>query len=138
MRLPSTGRWPQRLALIYGAALFLWFSVEDNTVWPVTLFGLGLAMLIMGLTTLGKIGQKVIPVRALLPLAAWFGGLTGLGTSIATAGLMFFKNALHAHVFLDFPPGLMLAILERAPVWGAVGMLVGCGLGLGCWAFHVE
>ncbi|MBZ0297305.1 MAG: hypothetical protein K8L99_32395 [Anaerolineae bacterium] len=128
--LPTTGRWTRLLALGYGITLFLWISIEDQAVWPVTLFGLGLAALMTILGTLDKIGGRRIPVWQFVICVTLLGGLIGVGTGIATAGLMFFKNAIHAHLFVDFPPGLMLAILERAPVWGLAGILLGLSIGL--------
>ncbi len=62
--------------------------------------------------------------------------MTGLGGSVATAGLMFFKNARHAHVFPDYPAGMLLATLERAPMWAAAGGLIGLSVGLGCLALY--
>ncbi len=138
MRQPQARRWARRLALGYGAALFLWLSVEDNAVWPVTLFGLGLCVLIMGLTTLDRINLTTVPAHWLPVVSTVFGLLVGIGTAVATAGLMFFKNALHAHVFLDFPPALMLALLQRAPQWGAAGALIGLSVGLVWLAVRVE
>lgn len=111
-------RW---LALSYGLALWLWLSVEDTAVWPAVLFGLGLATLMLALTFLDKLNLRWLPI---------FGLLVGLGTAVASTVLMFFKNAVHAHVFWDFPPGLMFAILQRAWVWAAAGGLVGLGLTL--------
>lgn len=128
MRLPLPGRRTRLIALAYGMALFLWLSVEDDAVWPVTGFGLGLASLIIVLTLLDKLGGRVISVRR-IPLAGMLlGALIGLATSLITAGLMFFKNAVHAHIFPDYPPGLMLSMIERAPVWSLAGGLLGLGL----------
>lgn len=135
---PQAKRWARRLALGYGAALLLWLSVEDNAVWPVTVFGLGLCILIMGLTTFDRINLASVPAHWLPIVSTVFGLLVGMGTAVATAGLMFFKNALHAHVFLDFPPALMLAMLQRAPQWGAAGALIGLSLGLVWLAVRVE
>jgi hypothetical protein len=85
------------------------------------LLGAGLALLL---------ALRVVPHPRAAP--AWavvlFGALLGAGTSVAAVGLMFFKNALHAHIFLDFPPALLLALLSRAPGWALAGALGGCGV----------
>lgn len=130
MKIPIAGRRTRLVAMGYGLALFLWMSVEDNAIWPVTLYGVGLAALIVNLTILDKIGGKFIPPRYLLFAGVLWGALLGLSASLAAAGLMFFKNAVHAHFFPDYPPGLMLAMLGRAPAWIAAGSLVGIGLTL--------
>jgi hypothetical protein len=130
MRLPILGRWSRLLALGYGIALFLWLSVEDVATWPAVLFGTGLSSLIIVLLTLDKIGGRWLAARYVPVIGFLLGAGAGLGTSIATAVLMFFKNARHAHIFPDYPPGMMLAILERAPLWGIAGSLAGLSLGL--------
>jgi hypothetical protein len=111
----------------YGLVLFLWFSPEDNQVWPVTLLGAGMAALFAYLIVVNKLGGKLIPARYFLVGAPLLGILVGMGASVSTTGLMFFKNALHAHLFLDYPAPMLLAMLERAPIWGAAGGF--CGLG---------
>jgi hypothetical protein len=118
------------VALPFGLLALLWLSLEDTAVWPVSLLGLGLSALLNLFLALDKLGGRAIPRIYAPPLAALLGILIGLGASIAAAGFMFFKNALHAHVFLDFPPGLMLAMLERAPAWALAGGLSGLGLSL--------
>lgn len=130
LRLPALNRRTRLIAVVYGLLLFLWLSPEDNQVWPVALLGNGLAALLVARAVLVNLGGREIPARYVLPGAALLGGLTGLGGSVATALLMFFKNALHAHLFLDYPPGLLLAILQRAPGWALAGALAGFGLAL--------
>jgi hypothetical protein len=115
------------MVMSYGLLLFLWFTPEDNQVWPVTILGWGMAGLAVFMTILNKLGGRPIPARYSALFALLLGVLVGLGSSIATAGLMFFKNALHAHLFFDFPTPMMLAILERAPYWGLAGGLAGLG-----------
>lgn len=131
MTIPRTGHRLRIIGLLYGFGLFLWLSVEDNAIWPVTVFGFGLSALMAALTFSDKLGGKRFPLRVLLPVATIFGALVGLGTAIATATLMFFKNALHAHVSWDYPLGLMLAIVQRAFAWASAGALAGLGLTLG-------
>ena len=117
-----------RLAAVgYGVAFFLWLSIEDNAIWPAVLFGLGLATLLLFFTFLDKLEGNIVPV-AVLPL---FGILIGMGTAVTAAALMFFKNAVHAHIFWDYPPGLVFAILQRALVWAAAGGLAGLCVALG-------
>jgi hypothetical protein len=127
IRIPKPSRHTRNLTLIYGLVVFLWFTPEDNQVLPVTLLGWGMAALAVLLLVVNKLGGRIIPARyaALFALVAGIG--VGIGSSVTTVALMFFKNALHAHVFFDFPVPMMLAILERAPYWGLAGGLVGSG-----------
>lgn len=120
-----------RLIVIgYGLALLLWMSLEDTHTEPVVVLGVAFSLLVSLRTLLRRLGGQGVTIRQFLLILAFSGGLFGVGASISTALLMFFKNAWHAHLFLDFPPGIMLAILERAPAWGLAGVLIGIGIGL--------
>ncbi len=119
----------------YGLLLFIWLTPEDNTVWPVTLIGLGLALLSVIWLIQRRFGGSVFSAKYVPMSGALLGGIIGLGGALAAAGLMFFKNALHAHVFWDFPPGMVVAMLTRAPSWALAGGLA--GLAIGClWLWH--
>lgn len=120
-----------RLAgLFYGLLVFAWLGPEDNAVWPPVLLGLCGALLLTVRLLLRWVGGRRLQPAIWLPVAALAGLLTGLGMALLASGLMFFKTALHAHEFPDFPPLLILAVLERAPAWGAAGLLAGAGVGL--------
>lgn len=127
VRIPSPNGRTRLLAVACGLLMFLWFTPEDNQVWPVTLLGVMLSLLLVGLTVIRRLGGTVVPARYVLPGGLLLGALAGLGSSICAAGLMFFKNALHAHLFLDYPAGMMLAMVERAPGWALAGAFVGLG-----------
>jgi hypothetical protein len=73
---------------------------------------------------------QFVPVRALGPGAVALGAAVGLGASIATAALMFFKDARHAHLYPDYPAEQMGAVLQRAPGWALAGALFGLALSL--------
>lgn len=120
----------RQVAVIYGVAFFIWLPVEDHSVWPAVIFGAALALLLVNSGLLDKMGRLAIPSANLPIAAALWGALNGLGASLATTGVMFFKNALHGHIFPDYPPGLMFAMLQRAPAWAAAGALSGLGLAL--------
>ena len=138
LQLPTPNRRTRLLIIAYGLLLFLWFTPEDNQVWPVTLLGLGLATLVVLWNVLSKLGGKVLSIRYLTAGALVLGVLIGAGTSVASAGLMFFKNALHAHLFVDFPTPLLLAMLERTSAWGLAGGLVGLGAALAWFALRQD
>ncbi len=106
---------------------------EDSTVWPVALLGAGVSVLAVLWWLLHR--DRPGPIREALLLALVTGGMTGTGASLATAALMFFKNARHAHLFPDFPVGQIGGILQLAPVWGAAGALFYFGLAMLWFAF---
>jgi hypothetical protein len=130
LRLPKPNRRLRLFIICYGLLLFVWFTPEDNHVWPATVLGLGMMLLVVVWNVLSRLGGKIIATQYVLLGAVVLGVLVGAGTSLATTGLMFFKNALHAHLFVDFPTPLLLAVLERAPAWGLAGGLVGLGAAL--------
>ncbi len=49
------------------------------------------------------------------------------------AALMLIKNGLHAHLFPDYPFGMIAEILTRAPVWALAGIFAGVGALLARW-----
>ncbi len=128
----------RRLRLVtmgYGLLLFIWLTPEDNTVWPVALVGLGLALLSMIWLVQRRLGGSAFSAKHVPISGALLGAIVGLGGALSSAGLMFFKNALHAHVFWDFPPAMVVAMLTRAPSWVLAGALA--GLGMGClWVWR--
>jgi len=138
MRVPTYSRQMRWLIIGYGILVFLWLGPEDNHVWPVVFISMGAAALILTQWLLRRFGGQDISETYILPMGMTIGGIIGLATAVITALLMLFKNARHAHVFPDFPPGLMGAVLERAPVWTIAGSIFGLGVGLLLLAFHTK
>ncbi len=133
LRLPSRRRL-RPFAAAWGAAAFLWLGPESDAVWPPALLGLGLAALL----ALRWTADMTAAAPWFAPAAALLGGLIGLGTAPAAALLMLFKNALHAHLFPDYPPALILALLARVPAWALAGALAGLGLAFAWRALREE
>jgi hypothetical protein len=126
---PANGRL-RTISLSYGLLLFVWLTPEDNTVWPVALLGIGLALLSAVWLLKRRLGGSAFSARYVPMGGALLGGIVGLGGALACTGLMFFKNALHAHAFWDFPPAMVVAMLTRTPSWALAGGLVGISAGL--------
>ncbi len=130
LTIPQRGRRTRLILLVTGTAVFIWSGVEDSTVLPVTVFGTGLSLLTLAAWLMGRCGGRTLDARYVPPVVMAFGGSVGLGASVWTALLMFFKDARHAHIFPDYPLPLILAILERAPLWAVAGGLIGLAVGL--------
>lgn len=128
--LPVPNTALRLLTVVFGVILFVWFSIEDNQTWPVVLLGLGSTSLIVLWAVLKRLGGQTIEARYVALSGLLIGALTGLGASLAVTLLMFFKNAWHAHVFLDYPVPMLLAMLGRAPFWTAAGALAGLGIAI--------
>ncbi len=129
-RIPGRSRRLRWLALLDGLVMLLWLSREDNDVTTVAALGWGLAILLLTYMVTGQSGGKLVSARLMVVGGVLLGAVAGLGSAVTTTGLMLFKNALHAHVFLDYPPHVMAGILARAPVWTLAGALAGLGLAL--------
>jgi hypothetical protein len=123
------------IALGYGGGLLLWSSLEDNNVLPAALLGGGLALLLLTLWLTGaSFGGKTLAGRRAVLGAALFGAAAGFGAALATAALMLLKDGLHAHLFPDYPFGMIVDILARAPLWALAGLLASVGALLAWWA----
>ena len=116
-------------ALLIGASIFLWLRLEDDTVIAAAIGGLLITCLIVIGWAWRKVGGREYTWRWLLAVCAALGGLIGLGTAVSTALLMLIKNGLHAHIFPEFPFGMISGMLPLAPIWALGGVLIGLGIG---------
>lgn len=121
-------------ASIYGVAVLFWLSLEDNSVLPVTLIGTGFALLLLALWLRNAWGGRRFGVRVWFPALVICGGAAGGLAALTVAALMFFKTGWHAHIYPDYPPQMILAMLERIPAWSASGALIGLAMALMLYA----
>lgn len=116
--------------LVSGIAVLLWSGMEDNDAVPVTVLGALLAtagaMLLLDSPRWRPAMARASQPRQGLLTGAFIGALASLATPL----LMLFKDLRHAHVYPDYPAGMMLATLERMPAWALAGGLAGFGIGL--------
>lgn len=136
MRIPERGNRLRWIIILYGLLIFFWLSPEDNHTWPVIVIGTGASTLLVTVWTLRRFGGKIMPLRYLPIGLAFFGLIAGFGASVISVLLMLFKNVRHSHLYPDYPPGMMIAILERAPIWAAIGALIGLGSAAVILALH--
>lgn len=118
-------RW---IVILGGVGLFLWLSLEDDAPYFAVIAGSALTLLLAYAAITAWWGGKTLSPSAWWIAAGVGGALIGGGSAVISAALMLFKNGMHAHVFPDYPAGLILAMLERAPVWALAGALIGVAL----------
>jgi hypothetical protein len=134
-QLPRNFRW---LVILWGGALFFWISLEDRSSLHVAVLGAGSALILAIVQIAHRFGGRTLSTRTLWVTAPLLGALIGAGGAVATALLMFLKTAIHAHVFPDFPPMQIIAMLERAPAWAGAGILISTGLLFAYTGLRVE
>jgi hypothetical protein len=133
-RVPAYRGRLRVIALVYGLILLLWSSLEDNRLLPVIVLGGGLAFLVMILWVTRRFGSRSFAPRSALLGAALLGAITGLIAALASAALMLVKDGLHSDLYPDYPFGLIIDTLARAPLWALAGIFAGIGLLLAWWA----
>lgn len=118
------------IGLAYGGAVFLWLRIEDDAIWPAAAFGAAGAVIGALAWASRTFGGQQLPGHYAAVGLALLGALCGLATAAIAALLMLLKNGLHAHLFPDFPFGVIIAVLRLSPVWALAGGLAGLGLAL--------
>lgn len=121
-------RQTRLLVIACGAFLFLWLHIEDNSIFPAVAAGFMLTLVTAAIWLNRHFGGRTLALRLFLPAAALVGAVGGLGTSAATALLMLLKSGMHGHVFPDYPFGVIVEIVQRAPLWALAGALACFGL----------
>ncbi len=116
------------LLLAAGVLIMLWASLEDHDASAVALLG-AFSSACLCLTFLDRLLPGA-PMPPSLLLSALAGMLMGALATVLAAGLMLFKDLLHGHIFPDYPPAMILAMLERLPPWTLAGGLAGLALGI--------
>ncbi|MFW5709537.1 MAG: histidine phosphatase family protein [Chloroflexota bacterium] len=125
-KLPGA-RW---LIALCGVTIFIWLGPEDQWTGPVTLLGTACAFLATTVWFTGRYGGRVIEG---LHIPVWWGLVgtaIGMGSGLFTALLMLLKNVRHNHIAPDYPLELVGAIINRIPVWGMAGLMLGAAGGL--------
>jgi uncharacterized membrane protein len=121
-------RLPRRFTLIvlcYAGIILSWLGLEDNAIVPVALIGAGGALVVSARWLCVRLGGRAFMFSTALAGGALFGMVSGAGAAVLTALLMLFKNGMHGHIFPDYPGGLIIAMLARAPLWSIAGALLG-------------
>ena len=116
-----------RFALIAnGVGILFWSGLEDKDATGAAVFGLMAAIAL----SMSFLAPRLAAVNHHVVAATFIGSFVGASASVISTALMLFKDLRHAHPFPDFPPAMLLGMLERLPAWTMAGALAGLGLGL--------
>lgn len=75
------------------------------------------------------LGGRTFSGKQWVGITAVLGLLFGLGSGLLTLLFMVIKTGLHAHG-PEFTPPEVTWIMQQVPLWTAVGLLAGLGLGM--------
>lgn len=128
--IPSSGYKMRLIALGWGILIFLWSSIEDNNVSGVTVLGWITSLIVVSFGLMSRFGGICISGKKSLMAGAGIGAIIGASASLSIAILMLFKDVRHAHIFPDYPPQMIVAILERLPIWTIGTACIALGLTL--------
>ncbi len=130
-------RW--RYAVIaLGIAFFVWLPFEDTQVYSVLGFAGAVSALMAArylmsaqayrwLAELAPRGSNGLPKVLFYVM---LGVLAGLGVTPLALLIMAFKSGVHGHPAFDFTPGQVTQVIQRTPIWGLGGLMLGLGVGL--------
>jgi hypothetical protein len=137
MRIPPPQLWTRWIVVLWALLLFYWLGLEDDTLWPVVILGMGSSLLLLMQAVQGRYGGQQI-TRKLLPYwAALVGAIIGLGGGLCTAALMLFKNVRHAHILPDYPVEIIGAVLGLMPIWAIAGAMIAASIAL-LWIINTQ
>ena len=120
--------WLFGLWAVYTA---VWIS-REGSLWQVTLMATLTTILLLGYSWQRWLGGRRVGRNVGVLLTAVSGVLLGAGSGLLTFVFMVIKTGLHAHG-PEFTPAEIAWVWNMLPLWTAVCLLIGLGLGL-IWA----
>lgn len=113
-------------AILLGMVFFFWLPFEDTS----EIIPLLLACLFSAWIAAVYLSKTQKRFRAILPNYILVGTLAGIAITPLTILLMALKTGLHGHSTPDFPPQQIISVVQRTPIWGIGGLLIGLGRGI--------
>ena len=114
----KTPLWLRWLGILVGALFLLWLPIEEAYLWPANL----LAAVACAWLALFLIYRRNL--TACRTYHYWIGLTAGSLVIPLSFLLIFFKSALHAHGFMEFPLSLLLKNAQNAPWFIFFGILI--------------
>lgn len=121
-------RW---LLMVWAVYTAVWIS-REGALWQVVTMGTMTTMLLVGFGWERWLGGKPVQHGVGVLVTAVSGVILGAGSSLLSLLFMTIKTGLHAHG-PEFSQAEIAWVWNSLPLWTAVGLLVGLGLGL-IWA----
>jgi len=134
--IPSPTYKNRLLIIASGIVILVWSGLEDNQVWGVVFLGWVIAVISIMTVIISRYGRQTYPVKSLMLFSPIIGMSIGASASVITALLMIFKTIRHSHIFPDYPPQMILAILERLPIWALGSGFITLGIFLLLISIH--
>lgn len=128
MQIPDQLPGLKWLTIGWGLYSVVWITLEGSVPGVVLIGGWSTAVI------LGRAGQRWLAGRQVsragwLVMTAVAGLLFGIGCGVLTLLGMVIKTGLHAHG-PEFSPAQIEWVWAQLPLWTAVGLLTGLGVGL--------
>lgn len=128
--IPSPNYKNRLLIIALGIVILVWSGLEDNQVFGVVALGWIIAIVSVTNVIVSRYGGQSYSSSIVKKFSPLVGASIGASASVITALLMILKTIRHSHVFPDYPPQMILAILERLPIWTLSAGFIGFGLSL--------
>ncbi|VAW33726.1 hypothetical protein MNBD_CHLOROFLEXI01-1529 [hydrothermal vent metagenome] len=116
------------LLVVWGVYTAVWISLEGE-LWRVVLMGVATTVVAAGYLWQRWLGGKQVRRGMGVGITAVIGLLIGSGSVVMVLIFMAVKSGLHAHG-AEFRPAEIDWLFSQLPLWTAVGLLTGLGLGL--------
>ena len=125
--IPPRTLWLRWNTIACAVAIFIWSTPEEDRLIFPALLGAWLAVSLLWHSVSSRYSGRLLRGAGLIVAAALFGLASGAFASVCAVGLMLFKDARHAHMYPDYPPAILGAMLARLPIWSLAGMLAAVG-----------
>lgn len=128
--IPPRTLWLRWNAIACAVAIFVWSTPEEDRLIFPALLGGWMAFSLLWRWVSNRYAGTTLQSTRLLIAAGMFGAATGALSSLCAVLLMLFKDARHAHLYPDYPPSILAAMLARLPAWSLAGALAAAGLAM--------
>jgi hypothetical protein len=125
-RLSTAQRWLHYYTIILGILLLIWLPFEDSNEQLATTFAAAISAGLAVRLVIKRIPPQPTSLLKHLILGSGF----GLAIAPLTFLLMALKTGLHGHTTPEFTSVQVIAVFQRAPLWGLGGLLIGLGVSL--------